>query len=126
MVYCIETVDGDKGPLPILHISSMELPAIPDIDNWAPTELIGSDSDSSISDCDMDLSELADELKEVADGVHKLPLTYATASLTRRPLGMYYYMSDLSTFFSCLTQHYHPHSFLSLTVPLPSPRPCGQ
>ena len=67
-----ETVDGDKGPLPILHISLMQLPTIPDAEDWAPTELMGSDGDSdeSISDCG-----------------DKQP-SAATAH-TRRPLGAY-------------------------------------
>jgi hypothetical protein len=44
-----KTVDGDKSPLPILHASLMQLPAIPDAEDWAPTELMDSDSGESLS-----------------------------------------------------------------------------
>ena len=87
-----ETVDGDKGPLPILHISLMQLPTIPDAEDWAPTELMGSDGDSdeSISDCgDIDMSDFATELKEIADGMHRLQQPSAATAHTRCPLGAY-------------------------------------
>jgi hypothetical protein len=68
----------------------MQLPTIPDAEDWAPTELMDSDSDESISDCgDMDMSDFAAELKEIADGMHRLQQPSAAAAHTRRPLGAY-------------------------------------
>lgn len=85
--YYPRRIDGDKGPSPILHISLMRLPVILEGNDWAPTELIDSDSDDSLSDCsDVDMSDFADELKEIADKVRKRQ--QPTIPVNRRPLAL--------------------------------------
>lgn len=80
----VVTVDGDQGPSPILHISLMRLPIILEGDDWAPTELIDSDSDESLSSrSNVDMSDFADELKEIADNMQQ-----PTIAANRRPLGV--------------------------------------
>jgi len=87
--YYPRRIDGDKSPLPILHASLMQLPTIPDAEDWAPTELMDSDSGESLSDCgDMDMSDFATELKEIAGGAHRLQQPTATAAHIRRPLAL--------------------------------------